>query len=221
MNRCVGASLAALALGACAAVTPPAQSLPSCLEQPRSCDPAQLGDRDREALYAHLAKAHYEECLSGARCNESALTSVQRKAVREAVAGLNVSACLSGEAQCRLEDLDMQQRAAVSDAAAQRNFSRCLAGLRSCDPGSLTPDQTEAMREARRQRNFAGCMNSVGTLLACEPGELSPEQAARVRQRDLEANLFVCANSLIGCNEDWLSDTQRETFAARRARLAR
>lgn len=144
------------------------------------------------------------------RCNESFLTDDERGRVRAAVARLNYTSCLRGEAECDARLLDEDQAAEVAVQARQRNLEYCMGGMTLCDTSRLTEAEAAQAHEAYLVRNFSGCLNTVGTLVACNPGDLSEAQRDAVRQRNAAVNYFLCVSNAFGCDLSQLTPAQRE-----------
>lgn len=172
------------------------------------------GPASRDRMLKAHRDSHYEDCLSGRRCNEALLSPERRTRVRAAVARLNLDACLRGESTCRHSALSEDERARVEHAAEVRNLDYCLSGLTACDLVPLTEPQHQQVRAAYLQRNFMACANRVGTFMPCDESALSVEQQAQVRQRNLAANVYICMNALMGCVEELLTPEQRARYEA-------
>lgn len=185
-----------------------------CTRAERACDPARLDAVQRDWIAQRDAANHLEDCLNRRRCNESLLDDAQRQRVRAAVARLNYSACLRGEADCEPGLLDDAQSALVAAAARQRNLENCMGGLILCDAVQLTPAQAREAHAAYLARNFSGCMNTVGTLVECHPEDLTPAQRETVRQRNLAVNHYLCVNNAFGCDLTLLTPEQRAQLPA-------
>lgn len=216
--RVVLRGLSCALLAACAACSVDAtrqSNFERCLSNDRACDASLLTVAEEQRLFDLHREQHFQDFLSGMRCNESVLSERELGEVHRAVAELNFEACLRGEASCRLPALTEPQRTEVDQAARTRNFELCVGGLTGCDESALTQSQLTAARTAYLQRNFSGCMNTVGTLVRCNPEDLSKEQRERVRLRNLSANLYVCSNGIPGCDERMLTSEQRNAIKDR------
>jgi hypothetical protein len=132
-------------------------------------------------------------------CDNSKLSSVQKKQVQQKTLEINFSNCMfMGEDSviCKRSKLSPRQKLQVHQNSLKLNFDTCMfmgEDWLQCNKSQLSPQQAREVHQNSLKLNFDTCKFMGEDWIHCKKSQLSPEQRKVVRRASLEINFQWCS----------------------------